>query len=172
MSGVAFCYTFSSFLKLTMRTSSSIKAKIVVDKTYTFCGTPLYLAPEIILSRGESCSNFLAASICSCSSTLNDSTHCFRHFNFQATTGVSIIGPSDVSFTKCSLASPLFTKEDSIKRYDQPCFFKSETSVSIIFQWLIFFHRFTITRACSRASSEDGGRYQMRIANLAARKLT
>eukprot|EP00560_Eucampia_antarctica_P001573 CAMPEP_0197831676 /NCGR_PEP_ID=MMETSP1437-20131217/11508_1 /TAXON_ID=49252 ORGANISM="Eucampia antarctica, Strain CCMP1452" /NCGR_SAMPLE_ID=MMETSP1437 /ASSEMBLY_ACC=CAM_ASM_001096 /LENGTH=827 /DNA_ID=CAMNT_0043434695 /DNA_START=73 /DNA_END=2556 /DNA_ORIENTATION=+ len=28
-------------------------AKIISDKTYTLCGTPLYLAPEVILSRGH-----------------------------------------------------------------------------------------------------------------------
>ena len=29
-------------------------AKAITDKAYTLCGTPLYLAPEIILNRGHS----------------------------------------------------------------------------------------------------------------------
>lgn len=28
-------------------------AKYVIDKTYTLCGTPLYIAPEVILNRGH-----------------------------------------------------------------------------------------------------------------------
>ena len=28
-------------------------AKYVTDKTYTLCGTPLYIAPEVILNKGH-----------------------------------------------------------------------------------------------------------------------
>jgi len=34
-----------------------IEAKFVVDKTYTLCGTPNYLSPEVVMNRGHNASS-------------------------------------------------------------------------------------------------------------------
>ena len=38
---------------MTFAVSLFLIAKFVPDKTFTFCGTPLFIAPEVILSKGH-----------------------------------------------------------------------------------------------------------------------
>jgi len=91
-------------------------AKIVQDKTYTFCGTPLYLAPEIILSRGESYIgqlyvNFRYWSWLGTSPPVISS----RPFTKVTTVGLTT-GPLVVWCTKCSLVPHPFTPVALTKR--------------------------------------------------------
>jgi serine/threonine protein kinase len=41
-------------------------AKVVEDRTYTLCGTPEYLAPELVLGRGHGAGAFVVPPSLSC----------------------------------------------------------------------------------------------------------